>query len=213
MYKAIIFDLDGTLLDTTSGVVYAVEYTIRQLALPMPKKEILETFVGPPMQLSFQKHYAMNEKDALQAANLFRANYKEHSLLKAELYPGTLEVLQGLRDKGYKIAVATNKSHDNAMEILKHFQVAKYCDFMMGSDLGGKLKKADIIEKCLQNIGVDAEESVYVGDSIFDLEGAKKVGMDFYAVLYGFGFKNEEELRGYDCKGIFENIRAIGKVL
>ena len=193
MYKAIVFDLDGTLLDTTSGVIYAVEYTINELGLPLLPSDVIKTFVGPPMQLSFEQHYGMEKERALEAANLFRKNYKEQSLFKAELYPNVLTILQYLKEKGYKIAVATNKSHDNAMAILKHFGVADYCDYMMGSDLGGKLKKADIIEKCLQEISVEPSAALYIGDSIFDFEGAEKVGMDFLGVTYGFGFKPNEE--------------------
>lgn len=192
MYKAVVFDLDGTLLDTTSGVIYAVELTVKQLGLSRPTDEILKTFVGPPMQLSFEKHFGMEKERALECANLFRANYRDHSLLIAELYPDVLKVLAYLKNKGYKIALATNKSHDNAIAILKHFGVAEYCDFMMGSDLEGKLKKADIIEKSLEAIGVDAKDAVYVGDSIFDYEGAQKVGMDFIGVTYGFGFREDE---------------------
>ena len=192
MYKAVVFDLDGTLLDTTPGVVYAVRYTIDELGLPMPDDATVQTFVGPPMQLSFAKHFGMEPEPALEAANRFRANYKEHSLLMAQLYPHALELLAHLKNKGYKIAVATNKSHDNAMGILKHFGVADYCDFMMGSDLGGKLKKADIIAKCLEEIAVSPADAVYIGDSIFDYEGAEKVGMDFIGVTYGFGFREGE---------------------
>lgn len=193
MYKSVIFDLDGTLLDTTSGVVYAVKYTIDELGLPMPGKDIIASFVGPPMQNSFEKHFEMNKNEALKAANLFRKNYKEHSLFKAELYPDVLECMKKLRDCGYKIAVATNKSHDNAMEILSHFGAADYCDYMMGSDLEGRLKKADIILSCLKELNTSPEESVYVGDSIFDLEGAKTVGMDFIGVTYGFGFRENND--------------------
>lgn len=192
MYKAVVFDLDGTLLDTTRGVIYAVELTIKQLGLPRPADEVLKTFVGPPMQLSFEKHFGMEKERALECANLFRANYRDHSLLIAELYPGVMEVLTYLKNKGYKIALATNKSHDNAMAILKHFGVAEFCDFMMGSDLAGKLKKADIIQKALDTMGIDAKDAVYVGDSIFDYEGAQKVGMDFIGVTYGFGFREGE---------------------
>ena len=122
MYQAVVFDLDGTLLDTTSGVIYAVEYTIKELGLPMKEDSVLKTFVGPPMQLSFATHYGMEKDKALECANLFRKNYKEQSLLKAELYSGALELLEYLKNKGYKLLVATNKSHENAMQILEHLR-------------------------------------------------------------------------------------------
>ena len=189
MYKAIIWDLDGTLLDTTSGVTYAVKYTINQLGLNMPSDDVIKSFVGPPMQLSFKNLYGMNEEEALKAANLFRSNYKEKSLFMAELYQNVLNVLETLKQKGYVMAVATNKSHENAMQILTYFGIDKYCDFMMGSDFGGVLKKADIIKKCLEELNVLPEESVYIGDSIFDLKGAEEIGMEFIGVTYGFDFK------------------------
>ncbi len=209
MYQAVVFDLDGTLLDTTSGVIYAVEYTIKELGLPMKEDSVLKTFVGPPMQLSFATHYGMEKDKALECANLFRKNYKEQSLLKAELYSGALEFLEYLKNKGYKLLVATNKSHENAMQILEHFGVAPYCEFMMGSDLGGKLKKADIIEQCLQAVNVAPQNAVYIGDSIFDYEGAQKVGMDFIGVTYGFGFRKGEQhpFPAYD------NLQSIKEIL
>lgn len=193
-YKAVILDLDGTLLDTTAGVVFAVEKTIVERKLPMPDNVTLKTFVGPPMQLSFQKHFGLSEEEALIAANDFRTNYKSHSLLRAELYPGVIEALEELKRRGYKLAVATNKSHENAMAILEHFGVAQLCDFAMGSDLAGKLKKADIIVRCLAGLGVEPEKAVYVGDSVFDLEGATSVGMDFIGATYGFGFDAREDI-------------------
>lgn len=196
MYKAIIWDLDGTLLDTTEGVKYAVKYTIDQLGLKRLDEETIGLFVGPPMQLSFKKYFQMNDIEALRAANLFRTNYKEKSLLKARLYPNTLEVLNKLKLYGYKMAVATNKSHENAITILNHFGVAEFCDFMMGSDLEGRLKKADIIKICLDRLSVKPKEALYIGDSTFDMEGARTVGMDFVGVSYGFGFRKGDNI-GY----------------
>lgn len=209
MYDAIIWDLDGTLIDTTPGVIYAVKYTINEFGLEMPDEDMVRKFVGPPMQLSFQRYFGMDEESALKAANQFRFNYKEHSLLMAELYPGTLEVLENLKKKGYRMAVATNKSHDNAIAILNHFRVADYCEFMMGSDLAGKLKKADIIESCLEELNIKPDDAVYIGDSIFDLDGAENMGMNFIGVTYGFGFK-KGEINKYQ---MLDSIKAVDEIL
>lgn len=211
MYQAILLDLDGTLLDTTEGVIYAVRRTIETLQLDQLSESILSTFVGPPMQLSFEKHYGMDKETSLKAANLFRKIYKEESLYKAKLYPNVLETLCYLKHQGYKIAVATNKSHNNAMDILNYFGIMTYCDYAMGSDLEGILKKDDIILECCNQMGCEPEKCVYVGDSEFDLEGAKKCGMDFIAVTYGFGFKNFEFLAKMKKSNSFEDIRFIIK--
>lgn len=109
--------------------------------------------------------------------------------------------------------VATNKSHDNAISILEHFGVAHYCDFMMGSDLGGKLTKADIIQECLVQTNVTPEEAIYIGDSIFDLEGAEKVGMCFIGVTYGFGFREEQDLKEHNYVGVCQTLDEISKYL
>ena len=191
-YSAVCFDLDGTLLDTTEGVLHAVKKTISTLGVGMPDNDILSTFVGPPMQLSFETHFGMEKEEALEAANLFRRIYKQESLFMASLYPNVIDTLKLLKDSGLKIIVATNKSHDNAMDILKHFHIYDMCDYAMGSDLKGKLKKRDIIEKCIKAIEVDVSECVYVGDSIFDFEGASALQMDFIGVTYGFGFKEHD---------------------
>lgn len=205
MYKVILWDLDGTLLDTSKGVKNAVKHTIEYLGLRKLEEHVLDEFVGPPMQFSFQKYYAMGEAEALQSANVFREIYKEQSLFEAELYPNTLETLTALKNKGYIMALATNKSHDNAIAILKHFCIAKYFEVMQGADLEGRLKKADIILKCMDELKISAHEAVYIGDSMFDVEGARKAGINFYGVSYGFGFREENE---YQFK-LFKNMKEI----
>ena len=191
-YQAVIWDLDGTLLDTSEGVADAVRMTLEELHLPAPTEAELRRYVGPPMPWIFSHYFGMDEAQALAAANRFRANYKAHSLLKAQLYPGMEDLLRDLRAQGVRMAVATNKSHENAMQILRHFHVDRYCEVMHGSDLTGKLTKADIIRLCLDELHVSPADAVYIGDSRFDREGAESVGMAFIGCTYGFGFRAEE---------------------
>lgn len=204
--KAILFDLDGTLLDTTKGVVEAVKITLSELGMEIPPYEILKQFVGPVMQDSFEKHFGFEKEKALECANLFRANYKKHSLFLAEPYSGILDFLAFLKDSGYKLAVATNKSHENAMLILEKFGIAKYLDCAVGCDLEGRLSKADIILKCLKELAVEKYEAVLIGDSTADSDGAQKAGVDFMAVTYGFGFKSKDDLKDVPNVGVFETI-------
>ena len=206
MYKYILFDLDGTLLDTTQGVIDAVKITITQYGFSMPSDEILKSFVGPPMQKSMAETFNLDKETALRVANDFRANYKKYSLYKAELYPNIIEMFEKLIDKGFKIAIATNKSHENAEGIIKYFGLDKYCDYYMGSDLAGKLTKADIVEKCIEVLNADKKQTVLIGDSEFDLVGAKQAGIDFLGVTYGFGFKNPEDIQG---NLFFNNVKAL----
>ena len=206
-YSTILFDLDGTLLNTTEGVIDAVKRTILELNLAMPAPDTLSKFVGPPMQESFEKYFYFDKEKALKAANLFRQNYKVHSLYKAELYPGVLALLRELKELNKKIAIATNKSHNNAVSIINHFGLDKYCDFVLGSDLEGKLTKTDIIKQCLNHLNSNANEAVLVGDSEYDYTGANTAGISFIPVSYGFGFRNK------GCQNVEElSMLLMGKV-
>ncbi|EOJ0286812.1 HAD-IA family hydrolase [Campylobacter jejuni] len=212
MYNTILFDLDGTLLDTTDGVLKAVKKTIIQLNFTMPSDNILKEFVGPPMQESFEKYFCLNENDALKNANIFREIYKEF-LYEAKLYNGVIELLEQLKNNHFKIAIATNKSHENAINILKKFNILDFCDYVKGSDLEGKLTKKDIVKECLMYLQADTTTSVLIGDSVIDANGAKDNNIDFLAVLYGFGFKDINDLKNIQYKKSFESTLLLSNYL
>ena len=211
-YRFILFDLDGTLLDTSKGVISAVKKTIKALNLKALDDETLKCFVGPVMQESFIKHYGMDKNEALKSANLFREIYTK-SLFDAQLYDGILELLKDLKAQNVKLAVATNKSHDNAMKILAKFEILSLCDFAMGSDLDGKLTKIDIVNECLKNLNATKIESCLIGDSEVDLKGALENDIDFLAVLWGFGFNGKDELLDKKYKAAFESVNELSKFL
>ncbi len=193
-YKNILFDLDGTLLNTSTGVIKAVRKTIEVLHYNMPNDENLVKFVGPPMQESFERYFGLSREEALKNANIFREIYKDY-LYEAKPYDGILDLLKRLKKQKFKLAIATNKSHENAINILEKFGILEFCDFAMGSDLEGKLTKADIVKSCLKNLKANRQESVLIGDSNADSSGALEAEIDFIAVLYGFGFKSIEDLK------------------
>lgn len=194
-YKIAVFDLDGTILDTAEGLLAAVKYTIDKMGLTMLSDEQLLTFIGPPIQDSFAKAYHL-EGDILQTiATCFRNRYKDYDLLKAVPYAGIYEVFENLYQRGIRIAVATYKRQDYAELILKHFGFDKYTKIMYGADHENKLKKVDIIEKCLLDCRIyDGLNAVMVGDSSYDAVGAQKMGIDFIGVTYGFRFRTANEV-------------------
>lgn len=208
-YKAVLFDLDGTLLDTRKGVKSAVKKTIYDLKLPVLTEEEIDVFVGPPMQKSFEKYYGMTPEKALKSANLFRENYKNYSLLEAELYPRILNMLDELNRTGIKIAIATNKSHENAKAILDYYEITDRCQYIKGADLEGKLKKADILEICLKELGVKNNEAILVGDSEYDSIGAQKAGIDFLAVTYGFDFTKDTDFTKINPVIVCDNVEEV----
>ena len=188
-YKLAVYDLDGTLLDTAEGVLAAAKYTIKQFGFRELDDNQMNSFIGPPIQESFAKAYHL-EGDILQdIATVFRNRYKNADLLKAVPYDGIYDSLQSLQDNGIKLAVATYKREDYALKILEYFGFDKYFDVMHGADHNNVLRKADIVEKCINEIGMIEKKSVVlVGDTVSDETGAKKVGIDFIGVTYGFGY-------------------------
>lgn len=210
MKRAVIFDVDGTLLDTTEGVLSSVKYTIAAHRLPAVAKEELLSFIGPPIQDSFARQYGLEGAVLQELASTFRERYKEGDVLKALPYEGIYEVCDELMRRGIAIAIATYKRQDYAEKIMRHFHFDRYTDIIFGADHENKLKKADIIRMCLEAAGVEPAEAVMVGDTEHDALGAAAAGMDFIAVTYGFGFrKKEDAMRFEHTLGAAERPREI----
>ncbi|MDO5559662.1 MAG: HAD hydrolase-like protein [Oscillospiraceae bacterium] len=194
-YKLAVFDVDGTLLDTTQGVLASVRYTIDHFGFKMPDNERLKKFIGPPIQDSFADLYDLKGDILQDIATVFRNRYKSSDLLKAKPYDGIYDVMDKLRQENVICAIATYKREDYAVELLDHFGFNRYSDIIYGADHENKLKKSDIIKKCLKSAQIeDYREAVMIGDTMNDAVGAGKLGMDFIAVTYGFGFKTASEL-------------------
>jgi len=210
--SAVLFDLDGTLLDTTEGVLESAVHAAASLGRdPLPHETMLH-FVGPPIQESFMRYYGMDETKAQEAANLFRNYYKENALFKAKPYPGLVETLKALSDNGMVLGVATYKREDYAIQVLQHFGIASYCKSMHGADNFNRLTKADIVEMCIGELGVDRKEVVLVGDTEHDAVGADNAGVDFIGVTFGLGFKTESDVCRYPnigCVGSLEQIMEL----
>lgn len=194
-YTCILFDLDGTLLDTSKGVLKSVSYTIEKLGLPSISEEKMKTFIGPPIQNSFRNVYSLDDEMTAKAADTFRNVYKDRFLLEAEHYEGMTELLEELKENGFKLAVATYKREDYTLKLLDALDVAKYFDIIKGSDMEGKLTKADIVKFCIDGFDTDRSEVVLIGDSVNDETGAKAQNIDFIAVTYGFGYKTPSDVK------------------
>lgn len=200
MIRHVIFDLDGTLLDTREGIVHSVRYAAQKLGYrELPYEELL-TFVGPPIQQSFMDHYGCSKETAQIAADVFRDYYKSEALLEAVPYEGIYELCAELRRRGIKMSVATYKREDYALMLLRHFGFDEYCDPMHGADGENRLKKRDIVRMCMDEMGAVPRDTVLIGDTKHDETGAREAGVGFVAVTYGFGFRSEADVG--ECVGV-----------
>lgn len=202
-YQYVLFDLDGTLLDTSSGILKSITYTLSKLQLPQPTLKDLKSFIGPPIQHTFQKYYNMTDAQTAQAAMIFRDVYSKQFLLDVALYPGILTVLSNLKKNGVLTAVATYKREDYTYKLLKETGLFSFFNVIRGSDFAGKLTKSDIVKICLQEMGVsENSKAVLVGDTCHDFNGAIACGLSFIGVTYGFGFQNKNEVLHLGACGV-----------
>lgn len=203
--EAILFDLDGTLLDTSEGIRHSVLYTLDQLQLPHPSEERLREFVGPPIQESLMRYGGLSIEEAQQGADIFRDFYKSQALFEASLYDGIMPMLEQLHKQGIKIGVATYKREDYALDILNHFGIVQYCDVIYGADNENKLTKADIINFCCEELSVQKQNIILIGDTEHDARGAAHAGIKFCAVTWGFGYNQPHISSAFNIDVIIKN--------
>lgn len=201
-YPFAIFDVDGTLLDTTEGIGSSIRHVIETCGLPDIDDKTLATFIGPPVQDSFGRVFGYDKLRCDELASVFRDYYKSEALYLARPYEGIFDVLDALEREGVAIAVATYKRQDYAEDILRHFGFDRYSDVLHGADFEGRMRKVDIIAACLSDLEADASDAVMIGDSLHDAKGAYQVGTAFLGVSYGFGFTEKEGVVGYPSIGV-----------
>lgn len=153
--QAILFDLDGTLIDTSKGVIESAIFAAKKLGYEELPHSVMMTFIGPPIQDSFEKYYKCNKRVAQEAANIFREYYMKKATSNAIVYPGVYELMKELRKRNIQIAIATYKREDCALAVLKNFNLYEYCDVIHGADNLNVLSKIDIISRCLDELHAD----------------------------------------------------------
>lgn len=196
-YNNIIFDLDGTLINSFEGITRCVEYSLNRLGITIDSRENLKKFIGPPLKTSFSSFYNLKFDKLQQAILFYRRRYDDLGWKESSLYPDTEDMLKRLSKKGYNLAIASSKPTIFVKRILKHFNIYEYFCDICGSDLDGGLQEKDeIIEYVIKNNNFDATKTVMIGDRLFDAQGAINNNTYFIGALYGFG--SFEELNNYN---------------
>ena len=191
-YKNIIFDLDGTITDSKPGIVKGVQYALRCYGVDEPDLDKLTSFVGPPLYKSFMNYLGCSEDEAKEAVECYREYYAETGLYENALYDGIEAFLYALKEKGYRLLIASSKPRIYVKRILSYFRVMRYFDIVEGSELDSKrTDKAELLSYVLAKWDLKADECVMVGDRKHDILGAKANGMDSIAVGYGYGSEDE----------------------
>ena len=186
MKKTILFDLDGTLTDSGEGIINCVIYALDRFGLPIPPRDSLRYFVGPPLHESFVKQGVPADR-AEEAVAVYRERYVPTGMFENTPYPGVRELLEQLKAEGYTLYVASSKPEWMCVEILKHFDLAKYFAQICGATMDtSRTNKEAVIEYLIQENG-KTDNMIMVGDTKFDVLGGKAHGIPCIGVSWGYG--------------------------
>lgn len=186
MQKAILFDLDGTLTDSGEGIINSVIPALEHYGIAIPPREELRVFVGPPLHDTFLR-FGVPADQLENATKIYRSRYIPIGKFENAPYPGIPELLETLKAQGHKLFVATSKPEPMAVEILEHFDLAQYFDRICGASMDtSRSSKEAVIAYLLEQNG-SAENMVMVGDTKYDVIGAKAHGIPTIGVSWGYG--------------------------
>ncbi len=211
-FSHILLDLDGTVTNPQEGITKSVAYALDYFSIPHKGLSSLCTFIGPPLDQSFME-YGIKKEDIPLAIKKFREYYADKGIYECYLFEGMQGLLQNLKHHDKKIYLATSKVRDYAKQILKHYDIIEYFDFVSGSEFDGtRTLKADVIAFALSQTNTMPSSSVaMVGDRKHDIIGAKTHKLFAVSVLYGFGSKEEFQEHGTDH--IAETVEDLGQFL
>lgn len=184
--KTILFDLDGTLTDSGEGIINCAWLALKHFNLPLPDKETMRVFVGPPLRDSFMR-FGVPEEGVEKAIEIYRSRYVPTGMFENTPYPGIHAMLAALKEKGYPLFVATSKPEGMATAILEKFQLDKYFDIICGASMDDTRDSKDKVIAYLLNKTGGAQDYVMVGDTAFDVEGAAVNGIPTIGVSWGYG--------------------------
>ena len=216
--RYILFDLDGTITDSSKGITQSVQHALKKLGIEENDQAMLRRFIGPPLDESFEKFYGFDKEKALKAVDYYRERYSDKGIYENVLFDGIADMLEGLKSDGYIIALATCKPEIYVPRILEYFDVA------VGSELEGgeRRHKNQVIDEVFVrlaaagladagNLSETKSQSIMIGDRKDDILGAKASGIDSMGVRYGFAEEQELEMAGADY--IVETVEDIRKKL
>ena len=193
--KAILFDLDGTLTDSGEGIINCAILALEHFGLPVPSRQELGVFVGPPLDQTFQK-FGVPADRTDEAIRIFRGRYLTKGKFENFPYPGIPEILSKLQALGHDLYVATSKPEETAMEVLDHFGLSQYFTRICGATMDkARNSKEKVIAYLLENCG-RGNDLIMVGDTAYDVIGAKAHGIPTIGVAWGYGKTTDMEAAG-----------------
>lgn len=199
--STLLLDLDGTLTDSSPGIVRSLQYAMRRVGRPAPPEDELRPQVGPPLHETIAHLLGDDADEALQqqAIAAYRERFVEKGMFENAVYDGIVTALQQLKARGLRLLVATSKPHVYARPIIEHYGLAAFFDAVYGSELDGtRGNKGELIAWLMARESLQTDGTMMVGDREHDILGAKRNGLRSAGVLWGYGGLAELQAAGAD---------------
>ena len=197
-YKYLLFDLDGTLIDTTEGVFKSAQYALKRFGINVSFEELKPIF-GPPLKYSFMNLFSLSDEDASEAVKIYLERYQIYGADESRVFDEIPQLLIDLKNAGYNMGVATSKFEGHAVSALQHYNIAQYFDYITGANIDETIsKKHQVIEESLRRFNIESnrKDALMIGDMKYDIEGAKIAGIDSFGIYTGTASPNEHEIAG-----------------
>jgi len=186
MIHSILFDFDGTLANTAPGIVATYTESFRRMRRPIPTPEEITATIGLPLPRAYQALCGMNEEEAQEATQLYLSLFMEYELPHITLFPGTIETLERLASQGRRRAIVTSRDRNSLNIVLQHNHAEHLFEAFITHDDGFPSKPApDMVLALLQRMHIEAEQTLVVGDTTFDILMGNRAGCHTCAVTYG----------------------------
>jgi phosphoglycolate phosphatase len=191
MLKAVVFDLDGTLIDSTEAIIRSFFHTFKTVGVEPPSRQVVRDSISVPLETQFAQ---LTDGDPDELAKIYREHYFKTCNDGTVLLPGIEEAIRLLKERGLRTAIATSKSHEGSRIILEHFKIIDEFEFIIGADdVIHHKPDPEALLMSLSRLGIQSHEMVYVGDTKYDTRAAKSAGIDCVAVSTGYATREELE--------------------
>lgn len=214
--KYILFDLDGTLIDTGEGIMKSAAYALGSAGIHVDDYHELSFFVGPPLVYTFTHRYGLDMKKARELVNKYRERYNPTGLFESEPYPGVRECLENLRSAGYRLYICSSKPEHMCRRLMEHLEMSGlFCDIVGATPDGSIDTKSQVLNELFRRNAADdpcfAGSCVLIGDTRFDMAGAADTGISGIGVTYGYG--STEEMLSLGAAAMADSISEINDSL
>lgn len=203
MFKNILFDLDGTIANSSEGITKCAQYGLAALGIDVPDLTQLYVVIGPPLRATYMKYWGLTEEQAELGVEKYRERYHNIGIYEQYIFPGMEDLLKELSQTDKKVGLCTGKPEVYARRIADHFHLADYLQDISGSTLDGKMdNKSTVVAKSLKNFNITSDEekacTYLVGDRKEDILAAHANGIKAIGVRFGFAVEGELEEAGAD---------------